>query len=372
MKTFDPTKFRRNLTEKLDIPIGFAKERMWIDTGNYALNRLISGDYHRGMPLGKVNMLAGESGSGKSLIAANIMKNAQEKLNAFVLFLDSEGVDEEEWYVNAGVHVGEHEFLRVPINTVNDCTARVSSFINEFNSQGSDQPLLIVIDSLGMLETDSGFENFQKGAMKGDQGQQAKQLKRFIKNCVYMIEQKNIGFLMTNHTYQSMDMFNPDQKITGGDGIIYASSIVLATRKKKLKDIHTDKEIATSTGVQGITCDAMIYKSRFSKPFEKTSIEVPWSQGIDPYSGLVSFKAPTKGNPGGLFEQDGLLVSVGNKLCYTDKKGVEHKYFRKDIPTSLLDQIMEENPFTVSREELDEAAKRDADLEDTIEDTIEE
>ena len=62
MKTFDPSKFRRNLTEKLDIPIGFVKDRMWIDTGNYALNRLISGDYNRGMPLGKVNMLAGESG----------------------------------------------------------------------------------------------------------------------------------------------------------------------------------------------------------------------------------------------------------------------------------------------------------------------
>lgn len=368
MKTFDPSKFRRNLTEKLDIPVGFAKDRLWIDTGNYALNRLISGDYHRGMPLGKVNMLAGESGSGKSLIAANIMKNAQTQHGAFVLFLDSEGVDEEEWYVNAGVNTDEKVFLRVPINTVNDCTARVSGFISDFKAQGADQPLLIVVDSLGMLETDSGFENFQKkGEIKGDQGQQAKQLKRFIKNCVYIIEQKNIGFLMTNHTYQSMDMFNPDQKITGGDGIIYASSIVLATRKRKLKLVHEDKEIETSTGIQGIHCDTMIYKSRFSKPFEKTTLEIPWSQGIDPYSGLVSLKAPGPGSSGGLFEQDGLVVKDGNRVRYTDKKGVDHKYYRKDIPTSLLDLIMEENPFSVSREDLDEAAKREAELEDITE-----
>jgi len=338
--TVDVSKFRKHLTDKLGIPVGFSDPKIWIDTGNYAFNRLISGDYSLGVPLGKVTMFAGESGSGKSLLAANVMRNAQARDDdPFILLLDSEGAGDKKWYVNAGVDPDKN-FLRAPVFTVSDCTAVVAGFMREIVPQDPDRPYLIVMDSLGMLETEAGQEGFLKGQTKGDQGQLAKQLKKFIKNCVYLIEQTNVGFVMTNHTYDSQDMFNPDQKITGGAGIVYASSIVIATRKGKLKDVHADKEIATSTGVHGVKVNAMVYKSRFNKPFEKMTIDVPWSEGVDRYSGLVS-----------MFETDGLLVKVGNKLSYTDNDSKEHKYFRKSIPNELLDQIMSEHPYSVDRDD---------------------
>src|SRR3546814_13433221 len=83
--------------------------------------------------------------------------------------------------------------------------------------------------------------NFLKGDAKGDQGQLAKQLKRFIKNCIYLCEQKDIGFLMTNHTYASQDMFNPDAKIKIGRASCrervcqYVSISVVAVSLKKKK-----------------------------------------------------------------------------------------------------------------------------------------
>jgi len=362
MKSFDVTKFKNHLTNKLNIPVGFSDPKIWLDTGNFALNRLISGSYIRGVPLGKVTMFAGESGSGKSLIAASVMKVAQRDHNAFILLLDTEGAGDEIWYKNAGVNTSEDMFLRIPTFTVSDCTQIVSTFIKQFNDQGTEQPILIVVDSLGMLETESGQKKFLEGKNPGDQGQLAKQLKKFIKNCVYLVEQKNIGFLMTNHTYDSQDMFNPDQKITGGAGIVYASSIAIVTRKTKLKEVSGDKETTTSTGVHGMKSTCMVYKSRFNKPFEKTIIEIPWSTGIDPYSGLTE-----------MFENDGYLIKVGNKLQYTNKAGEEYKYYRKSIPSELLDQIMLEYPYSVSREEILEAADRDrileqqADEEDTVE-----
>lgn len=359
MKTFDATKFKKHLTEKLDIPVGFSDPKIWINTGNYALNRLVSGSYDGGIPLSKVTMFAGESGSGKSLLAANVMKNAQKDHGAFILLLDSEGAGDEGWLKNAGVNT-EKNFLRVPVFTVGDCTEVTAHIIKEFKNQVSDQPLLIVIDSLGMLETDTGQEQFTKGETKGDQGQLAKQLKRFVKNCIYLVEQKNVGFLMTNHTYDSQDMFNPDQKVSGGNGIIYASSIVIATRKAKLKDkdmtTTAGDETNTSTGVHGIRTNVMIYKSRYNKPFEKTTVEVPWETGIDAYSGLIE-----------MLELDGTLEKDGNKLKYIDQDGVEHKYFRKQISGELLDQIMKERPYAISREDMEIAIKRDKALEKSAE-----
>lgn len=350
-KTIDLTKFRRNLTGKLDIPVGFSDPKIWIDTGNFALNRLISGNYNNGVPLSKVTMFAGETGAGKSLLAANVMKNAQAKYNTFIVLLDSEGAGDKKWYKDAGVDISEDKFMRIPVFTVGTCTKVVSELIKEMKDQGSDQPILIVIDSLGMLETDTGQEKFLAGKSPGDQGQLAKQLKKFIKNCLYLVEQKDIGFLVTNHTYDSQDMFNPDQKITGGAGILYASSIVIAAKKYKLKEVSEDQETTTMTGVHGVRTTVMVYKSRFNKPFEKTTVNIPWEQGIDRYSGLIE-----------MFENDGLLTKTGNRLAYTDKSGKEYIHFKKRLPNELLDTIMEEHPYELTRDSLKEIAERETAL----------
>ena len=80
-KVFDATKFRKSITKSIQgLGIGFNDPTDWISTGNYALNYLISGDFNKGIPLGKVSVLAGESGAGKSYIASgNIIKNAQQQ-----------------------------------------------------------------------------------------------------------------------------------------------------------------------------------------------------------------------------------------------------------------------------------------------------
>ena len=96
-KAFDVTKFRKSLTKSIDgLGIGFNDPTDWISTGNYALNYLVSGDFHKGVPLGKVTVLAGESGAGKSYIAAgNIVKSAQEQ-GIFVVLIDTENALDEK------------------------------------------------------------------------------------------------------------------------------------------------------------------------------------------------------------------------------------------------------------------------------------
>jgi hypothetical protein len=62
-KPFDLSKLRGSLTKSISgISAGFHDPKDWISTGNYTLNYLISGDFTRGIPLGKVSVFAGESG----------------------------------------------------------------------------------------------------------------------------------------------------------------------------------------------------------------------------------------------------------------------------------------------------------------------
>ena len=90
-KAFDLTKFRKTLTKSIDgLGIGFNDPTDWVSTGNYALNYLISGDFNKGIPLGKVTVFAGESGAGKSYICSgNIVKHAQEQ-GIYVILIDTE------------------------------------------------------------------------------------------------------------------------------------------------------------------------------------------------------------------------------------------------------------------------------------------
>ena len=100
-KPFDVSKFRKDITKSIDgLSIGFNDPTDWISTGNYALNYLISGDFHKGVPLGKVTVFAGESGAGKSyFVSGNIAKSAQEQ-GIFVVMIDSENALDEQWLLS--------------------------------------------------------------------------------------------------------------------------------------------------------------------------------------------------------------------------------------------------------------------------------
>ena len=74
-RPFDVSKFRKNITKSIDgISVGFNDPTDWISTNNYTLNYLISGDFHKGVPLGKVTTFAGESGAGKSTILRLLLR----------------------------------------------------------------------------------------------------------------------------------------------------------------------------------------------------------------------------------------------------------------------------------------------------------
>lgn len=62
-RPFDVSKFRKSITKSIEgLSIGFRDPTDWISTGNYALNYRISGDFKKGIPLGKVTVFAGQSG----------------------------------------------------------------------------------------------------------------------------------------------------------------------------------------------------------------------------------------------------------------------------------------------------------------------
>ena len=331
VKAFDVSKFRKTLTKSITgMSSGFHDPTDWISTGNFALNYLVSGDFNKGIPLGKVTVFAGESGSGKSYICAgNIVKAAQDQ-GIFVVLVDSENALDEGWLHALGVDTDEKKLLKLNMSMIDDVAKTVSTFMTDYKAMTEeDRPkVLFVIDSLGMLLTPTDVDQFGKGDMKGDMGRKPKALTALVRNTVNMIGSHNVGLVCTNHTYASQDMFDPDDKISGGQGFIYASSIVVAMKKLKLKEDEAGNKISE---VRGIRAGCKVMKTRYAKPFEGVQVKIPYETGMNPYSGLVD-----------LFEKKGLLVKDGNRLKYVDSKGTEVKEYRKvwESGGDLLDKVM--------------------------------
>ena len=317
-KSFDVSKFRKDLTKSISgMSSGFNDPTDWISTGSYALNYLISGDFHKGVPLGKVTVFAGESGAGKSYFCSgNIVKHAQDQ-GIFVVLIDSENALDESWLQALDVDTSEEKLLKLNMSMIDDVAKTISTFVADYRAMDAeDRPkVLFVVDSLGMLLTPTDVDQFNKGDMKGDMGRKPKQLTALVRNTVNMIGSLNVGLVCTNHTYASQDMFDPDDKISGGQGFVYASSIVVAMKKMKLKEDEAGNKISE---VRGIRAGCKVMKTRYAKPFEGVQVKIPYETGMNPYSGLIE-----------LFEKKDLLVKQGNRLKYIDLNGEEHLDYRK-------------------------------------------
>ena len=335
-RPYDISKFRKSITKSITgISTGFHDPRTWVDTGNFCLNYLISGDFNRGIPLSKVTCFAGQSGSGKSYICSgSLVRNAQAQ-GIFVVLLDSENALDESWLKALDVSTEPEHLLRIGVTLVNDVAKIIYDFMKGYKEEYDGVPaeerqkVLFVVDSLGMLQTPTSVTQFEAGNMKGDMGIKAKQLKALVSNCVNMIAPYDVGIVATNHTYASQDMFDPEDKISGGEGFIYASSIVMGMRKKKLKEDEQGNKVSD---VRGIKAVCKVVKSRYAKPFEQVELYIPYSTGMDPYSGLFD-----------LFSKTGVLEKQGNRYKYISKvTGEETVQFKKRMTPDFYDMVMSE------------------------------
>ena len=353
-KPFDVSKFRKDITKSIDgLSVGFHDPTDWVSTGNYALNYLISGDFHRGVPMGKVTVFAGESGAGKSYFAsANIVKAAQDQ-GIFVVLIDSENALDESWLQALNVDTDESKLLKLSMSMIDDVAKTISVFMADYKAMAEEErpKVLFVLDSLGMMLTPTDVDQFNKGDMKGDMGRKPKALTSLVRNTVNMIGSFNVGMVCTNHTYASQDMFDPDDKISGGQGFIYASSIVVAMRKLKLKEDADGNKVSD---VRGIRAACKVMKTRYAKPFEGVQVKIPYESGMDPYSGLID-----------MFEKQELLVKQGNRLKYITSSGEEMIEFRKAWTGEKLEVIMADVANgLISNSETVDAADDDELLED--------
>lgn len=321
VKSFDISKLRKSVIKSIPgLTVGFKDPTTWLNTGCYVLNYLISGDFKKGVPLSKVTMFAGESGSGKSVMAAYCMKDAL-KQGVSVHYIDTEDATTTDWIERVGVDSNDPNFVRIQTNNMKNIIKYVNEVVASYDEamEGvpeEEQPgLLFVLDSLGGMFSEEEEEKMGSGDFQMTDGmRKAAANAKFINAMLNLMASKKIGMLMTNHVSTSMDQYS-DDTISGGKKVIFLSSIIVQITKNKLKEDEFGNKIKDEVG---ITSSVKVQKTRFTKPFERVYVLIPYNTGINPYSGLFD-----------LFEKKGYLVKEGIKYHYKSLVTGEEKFFLK-------------------------------------------
>lgn len=353
--------FRDNIfstLEKIDSPtfnVGFSEIDLWVDMGNFALNRIMGGQFNRGLLFGRNYVFYGESGSGKSLEAAYCCANAQRDQNALIIWIDVEKASDDkigqQFFLRAGIDMDNFMYTSAgTLGEIKKVISEISSHYRKMAKEGVEdlQPVIFIVDSWSAAMTDSQWEQAEKGLVKGDMGQLAKQTGDVIKAATHLAGGIPLMVIGIAHVMANQDMYGPKHKLTGGMKMIYYASGCLMLTKGNLiaddledtekADEYKDRKSKMSKEIQkkmvkhqvGITCVAQNIKSRVGKPFEKVELQIPYESGLDPYSGLFN-----------LMIQESVVTNPAvGWYAYTNPESGEEVKFRKAAFREHADAIM--------------------------------
>jgi RecA/RadA recombinase len=258
----------------------FSEVDEWIPTGNYLLNAQLSGTLFGGIPNTRSLGLMGDPGTGKSFVCLNVAREAQKK-GYDVIYCDTEGAIDKSSAIKFGIDANKVRYQ--PIKTVTEFqtfVANLLELVKKAKASGANPKILLILDSLGMLSTDKELRDAIEGKNAADMGAKAKELRKLFRVITLDLTAAKIPLVCTNHVYAGGGFF-PTKESSGGDGPIFAMSVISFLSKAQLKE-------GNSTTKTGIIVTSNLKKSRFTIP-EPVKFHISFANGMNPYVGLQDF-----------------------------------------------------------------------------------
>ena len=308
----------------------------YIDTGSYIFNGLVSGTINGGIPANKITALAGESATGKTFFVLGMCKHfLDNNPDAGVIYFESESAITKELIENRGIDT--KRMVVMPVTTVQEFRTQSLRVLDSYLEQdeADRKPLLLVLDSLGMLSTTKEVEDTEAGKETRDMTR-AQVTKAAFRVLTLKLGKAKVPLVITNHTYDVVGSMFPQKEMGGGSGLKYAASTIIYLSKKKDKD---------GTEVVGNIIHCKTHKSRLSKENSMVDVRLSYEKGLDRYYGLLDLAIKH-----GIFKQVSTRIELpdGTKQYAKTINNDPEKYFTDDIMQKLDEAAQKEFSYGVS------------------------
>ena len=189
----------------------------FIDTGSYIFNALLSGSIYGGLPANKITALAGESATGKTFFLMGIVKNfLDSNPDAGVIYFESESAITKQMVIDRGID--PERMVILPVTTVQEFRTQSLKVLDSYLMKADKRPMLMCLDSLGMLSTTKEVEDTSSGKETRDMTR-AQVLKAAFRVLTLKLGKAKIPMVITNHTYDVVGSMFPTKEMGGGSGL---------------------------------------------------------------------------------------------------------------------------------------------------------
>ena len=295
----------------------------FVDTGSYIFNAVVSGSLFGGIPSNKVTALAGESSTGKTFFALSVVRNfLDNNSNGGVIYFESESALSKDLIETRGID--SKRMVIFPVATIEEFRTQAIRIVDKYMKEPKEdrQPLMFVLDSLGMLSTSKEMDDALADKQVRDMTK-SQLIKGAFRILTLKLGQAQIPMIVTNHTYDVIGSYVPMKEMGGGAGLKYAASTIVFLTKSKEKE---------GTDLVGniIKCEAK--KSRLSKEGSKVATRLYFDErGLDKYYGLIEL-----GEKYGVFTRVGNRIRIGESNVYPKSiLGDPEKYFTDEVMAKL-------------------------------------
>ena len=325
----------------------------FIDTGSYIFNALLSGSIHGGLPSNKITAIAGASATGKTFFIMGMVKSFLDaNPDAGVLYFESESAITKQMVIDRGIDPARMVIL--PVTTVQEFRTQSLKVLDAYLQQNESdrKPMLLCLDSLGMLSTTKEVEDTSDGKETRDMTR-AQVLKAAFRVLTLKLGRAKVPMVVTNHTYDVVGSMFPTKEMGGGSGLKYAASSIVYLSKKKEKD---------GTEVVGNIIHCKNAKSRLTIENKMVDVRLMYQRGLDRYYGLLELALKYE-----IFKSVSTRIELpdGSKTFGKTINNNPEKFFTPEIMQQLDEVASKEFKYGTRLEEVveeveEEVAETDA------------
>ena len=312
----------------------------FISTGCYALNRVITGDYSKGMPVGGILQLQGNSSTGKTLFATTFITAAQKE-GWYTKLLDAENTYSSDFGKKLGVN--PEELLYSTPRYLEEAFNDVVSTITGIREHDKKTPILLVIDSVAVLATKEELSRDSVGDTSNTDGaRRALTFGSMLRRVNTVLKEQRATLVVINQIRSKINVMygNTETTAAGGKALEFYLSTDLKCVSNKTSHVTRDENKKPT----GITGEIKVVKNKLGVPFQECAFRVEFDKGLDPYYGLEE-----------LLKEDGLI-----EISSAGRRTVGDIAFKKNTLQDLLFSKPSSNPelnkirtmFGISQESL--------------------
>jgi len=253
----------------------------FVDSGSYALNKIISGDYNGGFPIGGITEIYGESSTAKTVFLTHAFKGAQEQ-GYYTVMVDNEHAYSPSFAKILGVD--SDKLIYTMPETMEDCFETIEKAILAIREKDKDTPIVVGYDSIGVsptrkeMEGDLGNNSEIAGALR------AKVAGQCLRRINPLLRKHKASLIIINQVRSKVGLVfgDPRTKAGGGKALLYYCAVSLETASAKGDVLYDDMK--NPTGIKGtIKC----VKNKVTVPYQDCEFKLMYNEGLSRDYGLT-------------------------------------------------------------------------------------